>query len=61
MKLFKDMSREEKLAKVKEYHAKLPDLFREYLTCPMADLWDWHDDWVPWLIRELEEAWKREN
>ncbi len=58
-KLFHEMTNKEKLEYMERHHREMPDLFNHYLITPMADIWDWHDYHVPWLIGRIRELENR--
>lgn len=55
MKLFDDMTSDEKIAHIESLHGKMPKTLKTYLTTPIADVWDWYDYWIPWLLKEVKD------
>lgn len=53
MKLFDDMTPQEKLHHIEYNFRELRPLLEEYLTTPLADIWDWEERNIPWLIERV--------
>lgn len=56
VKQFDGMSDWEKLRHIQKLYAEFPFELRRYLREPIADIWDWHDYWIPWMLEYIEES-----
>ena len=53
-KLFADMTSLEKLEHIKSLKKELRTHLSNELRTPLADIWDWNDYWIPWMIGKLQ-------